>query len=440
VRPQARLALFVAFAFTVMADPVSSVTYAIEAAYAGLDGDAASLVPTMALVVATIAVIAGTYHQLVGRFPSGGGGAEAVAAAFGNGWAFLPLGALLVDFTLTIAVSCAAAASALIAYLPGLDPVRLPLAAGLALGVGAACLAGHRSRVVFATATLVFVGLAFTVVALGATEAPAAGSAPLAGDASLLPVLLTLPLGMALATGLEAPSNAIAELGELGPRGRTFFGRATIWLMLGIVGFLTLGISILAVRMGLGLPAENSTLIADVAREATGGGTAFAAFQAASALLLLAAAASSYIAGSGLLEALARRADGGAGLLPERLGRVNRWYVPPWGLGTLVVAALAVVLATGGRDQEIVQFYAVAVFASFLGATLACFVLARRDGRRAASAVSAAGIALVTFVLALNLRRVDPIVSLVAAGLIAAGLRTLWIRRGRPAGIVSLLR
>lgn len=98
--------------------------------------------------------------------------------------------------------------------------------------------------------------------------------------------------------------------------------------MLGIVGFLTLAVCALAVRLGLGLPEESSTLLADVAREATGEDRSFAAFQAASALLLLAAAASSYIA-SGLLEALARHGDAGGGLLPVRLGRVNRWYVPP---------------------------------------------------------------------------------------------------------------
>ena len=88
-----------------MADPVSSVAYAIEAALDHLDGDLASLWPAMALVVATIAVVAATYHQLTARFPGGGASAEGLATAFGEGWAFLPVGALLVDFTLTIAVS-----------------------------------------------------------------------------------------------------------------------------------------------------------------------------------------------------------------------------------------------------------------------------------------------------------------------------------------------
>ena len=66
-------ALLVAFAFAVMADPVSSVAYAIEAALRALHGDLALLLPTMALVVAIIALVITNYHQLVARFPEGGG-------------------------------------------------------------------------------------------------------------------------------------------------------------------------------------------------------------------------------------------------------------------------------------------------------------------------------------------------------------------------------
>ena len=439
MRPNGRFLLFAAFAFTVMADPVSSIAYAIEAALAALDGDLASLVPTMTLVVGTIAIVAVTYHDLIRRFPGGGGGPEALGAAFGEGWAFVPLGALLVDFTLTIAVSCAAAASAFIAYAPGLADGRVPIAAGLALVVGAACHFGHRGRLVFAGATIGFVGLTAFVLVRGLGAEPVGDAAPIAGDASLLAVLLAMPLGMALATGLEAPSNAIAELGELDERGKRFFGQATIWLMLAIVGTLTLGMAVLAARLGIGSAGEHSTLLADVARAATGEGASFAAFQAASALLLLAAAASSYIAGSGLLEALARHGRDGAGLLPARFGSTNRFFVPPWGVAALVVAALAIVLVSRGRDQEIVQFYAVAVFTSFLGATLAAAVLSWRDREHVRFALNTLGVVLVALVLVLNFRRLDPIVSLLAAAFVSGGFWALWVRKGRPAGVASVL-
>jgi len=103
--------LFFAFAFAVMADPVSSVAYAIEAALRALNGHLDLLLPTMAIVVGIIALITANYWQLVKAFPRGGGSPEAAGRAFGEGWTFLPIGALIVDFALTIAISIAAAAS-----------------------------------------------------------------------------------------------------------------------------------------------------------------------------------------------------------------------------------------------------------------------------------------------------------------------------------------
>ena len=52
--------------------------------------------------------------------------------AFGDAWGFPPMGALIVDFALTIAISVAAASSAIISYVPALAAWRLPLALGLA--------------------------------------------------------------------------------------------------------------------------------------------------------------------------------------------------------------------------------------------------------------------------------------------------------------------
>jgi hypothetical protein len=433
-----RFNLFVAFAFTIMADPVSSVAYAVESALGGLDDRLASLLPTMALVVGIIALVAAGYHALIARFPRGGGGPEALAVAFGEGWAFLPLGALLVDFTLTIAVSCAAAASALIAYAPDLAPARVPIGVGLVAAVGTATLLGHRARVAFATATLAFIGLTLAVVAAGSGAEPAASGPPLVGDAAIVPILLALPLGMALATGVEAPSNAIAQLGQLDDRGRRIFGQLTLWLMVGIVGSLTLLVAAQAVALGLGAPAGDSTLLADMARTTVGDGALFAAFQAASALLLLSAAASSYLAGSGLLEALAWHGSDGEGLLPRRFRTVNAAFVPPWGVAALLAVGVAMVALSGGREQSLVHFYAAAVFMSFLGALLAGTVLATREGRRLAALTAGAGTLAVAIVISLNLRRIDPVVSMAAAALVSLYLWRTWVAHGRPGGVAKV--
>ena len=127
--------LFFGFAFAVMADPVSSVAYAIEAALHALHGHLDLLLPTMGIVIGIIDLVTLNYWQLVRAFPEGGGSPEAAGRAFGEEWSFLPIGALVVDFALTIAISIAAAGSAIIAYLPGLAPARIPIAIGLTAAV-----------------------------------------------------------------------------------------------------------------------------------------------------------------------------------------------------------------------------------------------------------------------------------------------------------------
>ena len=80
---RARRVLFFAFAFAVMADPVSSVAYAIEAALRALGGHLSLLLPTMGLVIGLIALVTLNYWQLVRAFPEGGGSPEAAGRAFG---------------------------------------------------------------------------------------------------------------------------------------------------------------------------------------------------------------------------------------------------------------------------------------------------------------------------------------------------------------------
>ncbi|MFL5704901.1 MAG: hypothetical protein ACJ8AG_19010 [Ktedonobacteraceae bacterium] len=236
----AHILLLLAFAFTVMADPISSVAYAIEAALRGLGGNLALLLPTMALVIVVIAIVTVNYHQLVARFPDGGGSAAASGAAFGEAWSFLPIGALVVDFVLTIAISVAAGASAIVAYFPTLAPLRVLVALGLLVLVAGLTWFGHGGRTVFALLTLAFVGTGIALLVSGVLPVPHGGPAgltqarPMSGWASWLSVALAFPVAMALATGVEAPSSAIAQLGQLNQQGRKRFGQMTLWRRLSV--------------------------------------------------------------------------------------------------------------------------------------------------------------------------------------------------------------
>ena len=213
-----RALLFIGFAFAVMADPVSSVAYTIEASLRALNGHLGLLMATQIIVLAIIALVDVNYWQLVGRFPLGGGSAEAAARAFGTGWVFLPIGALIVDFVLTITISVAAAVSALIAYVPAIAPARIAIGLALLVGVAALTWFGHGGRLVFAVMTLLFIASALVMLVHGfANPVTAHGSARVTGPegSAVLAVVLSFPVAMALATGTEAPATAIGQLGQL---------------------------------------------------------------------------------------------------------------------------------------------------------------------------------------------------------------------------------
>jgi hypothetical protein len=443
-RGAGRLLLLIGFAFAVMADPVSSVAYTIEASLRALHGHLGLLLATQLIVLAIIAVVDVNYWQLVGRFPLGGGSAEAAARAFGTGWVFLPIGALIVDFVLTITISIAAAVSAVIAYLPGVAPTRILLGLLLLVAVAGLTWFGHGGRLTFAVMTLLFIGCAVVILVHGFVDPVVShGHAPITGPegSPWIAVVLSFPVAMALATGTEAPATAMAQLGQLGPADRRRFARTTILLTLLIVAGLTIGLTELADRLHVGIPKTDSTQIADIAHAAAGNGVVYAIFQATSALLLLAAASSSFQAGPGLLKALSRHPQSaGVGILPRSLGEANRHHTPYWSVVVYVLVSAGVLVAASGREQELVLFYAVAVFVSFLAGLAAMTRFSLSDGRRGLAALNALGAVSVAFTLLVNLGRGYPLLSLAATALIALGLYALWRRAGRPTGVEQLER
>jgi hypothetical protein len=439
-----KVALFFAFAFAVMADPVSSVAYAIEAALRALNGHLELLMATMSIVIGIIALVTLNYWQLVRAFPEGGGSPEAAGRAFGEEWSFLPIGALIVDFALTIAISIAAAGSALIAYIPALAPERIPLAMALLALVAGLTWFGHGGRLVFAVMTSLFIVASVVVLEVGWTSPHTAhAAAPLTGSASpaLIAVILAFPVAMALATGTEAPATSIAQLGQLDNHGKWRFGRGTLGLTILIVGGLTLGLTALAVHLNVGIPGSDDTQIGNLAKAAVGDGGLFAFFQLSSSVLLLAAAASSFQAGPGLLKALARAwPDGSPGLLPRRLARVNEHHTPVLAVIVYALISAVIILAASGKEQELVLVYAVAVFVSFLAGLLAMARFSRRQRSWWLFAINVIAAVVVAFTLVVNLARGYPLISIAGTVLIGGFLWNRWVRAGRPRGIEAVER
>nr|WP_248297113.1 hypothetical protein [Streptomyces sp. S1D4-11] len=244
---------------------------------------------------------------------------------------------------------------------------------------------GHGGRLLFAFMTVAFVVISVAVLILGFAAPHTTGHAASTanpGHPAMLAVVLAFPVAMALATGIEAPSTAIAQLGQLDDTHRRRFGRGTLALLVVIVGGLTLALTALGVQLHIGIPGTDSTQIADIAHAAAGPGWLYDAFQLTSSLLLLAAASSSFQAGPGLLKALSGTPEQ-PGVLPTVLGRSNRHHTPYWSVVVYLAAAALIIVAAAGQEQELVLFYAVAVFVSFLVGLLAMTRFARTERKSA---------------------------------------------------------
>jgi len=93
------------------------------------------------------------------------------------------------------------------------------------------------------------------------------------------------------------------------------------------------------------------------------------------------------------------------------------------------------VIVAQANEQDIVLFYAVAVFISSLAGLVSMTRLSYREGKRLSIILNGFGTLVVFFVLAMNLFRGYPLISLAASLLIALGLYRLWVKNGRPRGV-----
>jgi amino acid transporter len=113
-------------------DALTSVAYGPEAIIAVLALAGATalhlVLPVTVVIVALLAILVFSYRQVIDAYP-GGGGAYAVSRDnFGPQVSLVAAAALVVDYTLTVAVSIAAGTGALTSAFPGLARPGYPSA------------------------------------------------------------------------------------------------------------------------------------------------------------------------------------------------------------------------------------------------------------------------------------------------------------------------
>jgi amino acid transporter len=231
-------------------DAMSSVAYAPEEIFltlsvAGISAYAFSPWVGLAVVVVLLTVVT-SYRQVVHAYPSGGGDYEVATVNLGRRAGIAVASALLVDYTLTVAVSISAAAANVGALVPYVGEHKVAFAVAAIVVLTAINLRGVReSGVAFAVPTYLFMlgvgsmiiwGLTRVLLLGDVVRAPSADVELLAegdaftGLALALLILRSFTQGCAALTGVEAISNGVPAFRK--PKSRN---AATTLLLLGVI-------------------------------------------------------------------------------------------------------------------------------------------------------------------------------------------------------------
>ena len=369
--------------------------------------------PVALAIGALLTILILSYRQTITAYPSAGGAYVVSKDNFGPRWALVAGSALLIDYVLTVAVSVTSGVAALTTALPSLQRLVVPLSlAAIGLIMWANLRGVREAGRIFAVPTYLFVGscAVMLLVGLGRLAAghldpvPADATAPLPPATASVGVLLILhafAAGCTALTGVEAISNGVPAFRP--PEARN--ARRTLVAMGMILGSLFVGVSFLAVRVGV-RPYEggNPTLIGQLARWVLGASVAghafFYLFQAATLAILVLAANTSFADFPRLVSFAAADA-----FLPRRFTKRGQRLVYSDGVLALSVAAVAVTLAFRADYNRMLPLYAIGVFTSFTfsqaGMTRRHLRL-REPGWRYGIVVNGTG-ALVTFLVLLDI-------------------------------------
>ncbi len=348
-------------------DALSSVAYATEEILLVLvlAGAAAAhlLVPISVAIAALLVVVVVSYQQTVHAYPSGGGSYIVARANLGPTPGLIAAAALLIDYVLTVSVSVAAGVAALTSALPSLHAHRVALGVSFIALIAFANLRGVReSGRVFAVPTYLFVGTFGVMVATGLwrwlggdlvplSPRPVEGAVPL----TWFLVLRAFSSGCTALTGVEAISNGVPAFKP----GEAKNASITMGWMAGILGTLFLGITVLAWGLHV-TPAEDETVVSQIARTLFGTGLFYYLVQASTMLILVLAANTSFADFPRLASLLSRDR-----YAPRQLTTQGDRLV--FSNGILVLGGLAALLIVlfSGDTHALIPLYAVGVFISF---------------------------------------------------------------------------
>ena len=379
-------------------------------AQAGVPYVTAYALPMGTAIVALLAILAVSYWQTIAAYPNGAGGYIVASDNLGRLAGLISAAALLVDYSLDVAVSVATGVETVTSTVGVLAPWKVGLALFALALITLANLRGIRAAgalmsapiYIYVFGTLGVVGLGMYHWATGTLPPytpPQTAQDLLSTPAETFGVLLilrTFSSGAVALTGIEAISNGVPYFKP--PEARN--AHRTLAALAIVFGVLLLGISFLAGALGIVPdPTETETVHSQLTRTLVGSGPLHVALEASALLLLILAADTGFADFPRLLSLLATD-----GYLPHAFA--VRGARLAFSNGIILVAGISAVLivAFRGSVSALVPLFTVGAFGTF---TLSQAGMARHWWHRRGSGwhwrmgVNGFGAAVTTLVLAI---------------------------------------
>ncbi len=350
------------------ADALSSIAYATEEiiiplTLLGIAGATVWSLPIAIAILALMLIIGISYRQTITSYPDGGGAYIVAKENLGTGAGLVAGAALLIDYTLTVAVSVSAGVENLVSAFPSMAAIQVFTCVWIILFLMLLSLRGVKdSATIFAYPTYLFIFSIFVLIGVGLFRGPTDSAIhPHAvilnnlPEIGLLMVLKAFSSGCTALTGIEAISNGIPLFKH--PQSKN--ANTTLITMVLILGTMFAGITYLINSYGIQYH-EGLTMISTLNEAIFGHGVIFYLIQFSVFLILFMAASTAYADFPRLTSLLAKDR-----YAPRQLASVGDRLVFSNGIIGLSLGAIMLVLFFGGRTHALIPLYAVGVFLSF---------------------------------------------------------------------------
>jgi amino acid transporter len=351
-------------------DALSSVAYATDFILATLVvagvGAFVYAVPISLVIATLLAIVAFSYRQTIHAYPTGGGAYIVAKENIGSMAGLIAAASLLVDYTLTVAVSISAGVLAITSAFPQLDAHRVAICLVFLALLTVGNLRGIReSGNIFAVPTYFFVLCIALLLGAGLYRYLTGGivpvDVPLPANAGHHPLTIFLLLtafanGCTAMTGVEAVSNGVPAFRP--PEAKN--ASATLVTMATLAIGMFVGITVLAHAYKV-VPNGAESGISQLGKAIFGGPNIFYYLLQAGTTFILVLAANTAYADFPRLASIVSRDR----YLPRQFMNQGDRLAFSNGILVLSVFAAILIVAFRGDTQSLLPLYMIGVFVSF---------------------------------------------------------------------------